>query len=73
MKHRSVTRPPAPRAVSTHHAVLTQGLAAAVVDALHVTNATRPEHAPMGTGCVLKVPAAHTAPPAPHTRTGAQR
>lgn len=73
MTNRSVTRPLAPQATSTRHAVLAQGPAVAVVDALHVTSSSGPERAPMGTGCELTVPAAHTAPPAPLTTTGAQR
>jgi hypothetical protein len=73
MTNRSVTRPLAPQATSTRHAVLTQGPAVAVVGALHVTSPSGSEHAPLGTGCELTVPAALTAPPAPLTMTGARR
>lgn len=73
MTNRSVTRRPAPRATSTRHAVLAQGPAVAVVGALHVTSPSGPEHAPLGTGCELTVPAAHTASPAPLTTTGTRR
>lgn len=73
MTNRSVTRRLASHATSTRHAVLTQGPAVAVVGALHVTSPVGPEHAPLGTGCELTVPAAHTASPAPLTTAGTQR
>lgn len=73
MKHRSVSRPLAKRASSTHLVVRMQGPATAVVDALHITTPPEPEHAPLGTGRALTVPAAHITPPAPLTTTGAQQ
>lgn len=73
MTNRSVTRRLAPLATSTRHAVLAQGPAVAAVGALPVTSLSGPEHAPLGTGCELTVPAALTAPPAPLTTAGARR